>query len=563
MHARPGQTPEDSFEPCVTLVTPGGGNRDFPLNRERLLVGRAPDCAIVIHDDAISRHHAEILRDPFGRWLIHDLGSRNGLKVDGKRVQEQVLLPNVRVRLDKYTLQLTPVLSRGQHEAAPVESDTLDDTADLQFSSMTPGEDARLASSHLFALLELDRLLIAEPDPVARRRVVCAMLVNRPFGARGAVLLRLDRNPAGSAPRTLGDFQVSKGVAPAPFHISRRLLERTLQTNEIVLASNVDNRVAQVQLSISASASPMSAIAAPVRSDANSLDVLYILLAPQSSTQEWLALAALTARHYEQAETLLATRDNAHSYALIEQDLARARGIQQRLLPGPLDLPEIETAWCYEPCRWVGGDYLDTFQLQDGRLFLGLADVCGKGIQAALISSSLHTLIRSLLSGDVTLANGMQRAGRHLSSYLPDGAFVTMLGAIIDSSNGACEFVNAGHPELLHIDSNGGIHPLPGGVNLPLGVSDEELLTQHLSLARGDSLLMYTDGWPDVIAPSGDPLNEERFLGFIQQSFEREHALTPQSHLQRIDAAVESFRGSAIPNDDRAMLLARWRLRQR
>lgn len=554
----PATEPDDRYEHWLRVIAPDGVPCVYPLCRSRLVIGRAPECDIILDNDAVSRHHAEILHDPFDRWLIRDLGSRNGLKVEGKRAPEYALLPQTKVRLDKFTLQYTRGISTDKLQLAPqAGACPMTDAAGLEISTCDGQPEARIAASHLFALLDLNGRLMAETSAESRRNLLCEFMVDSSFGAHGAMLLRLDRRIGRDSAQLLGKIHAAATVDRDRFHISRRLLDRVAESGEALLASNAVANAAQVSLSISPGESPMSAVAAPLRRDSRSLDVLYVVLPAESGSHEWLAMTALAAQLFQHAEDQLDFNLRARTYGLIEQDLARAREIQQRLLPTPLDLTGLEVAWCYEPCRWVGGDYLDVMKLPDGRVFLGVADVCGKGMEAALTSSSFHSLMRSLLPGGEPLAEVMRRAGEHLALYLPGGAFVTALGCILDPASGECEVVNAGHPELLRITPDGTLKTVEGGVNQPLGLPGAPPTAQTLSLDRGEAVVMYTDGWPDLASATGERLGDKRFMATIQKSFAR-HAHVPlPPHLKMICDAAESFRDSALPNDDRALLLAR------
>jgi pSer/pThr/pTyr-binding forkhead associated (FHA) protein len=70
------------------------------LAGERLTIGRSRECEVVVDDPNVSRRHAE-LRKTIEGWMVVDLGSTNGVKVNGKRVKEEVLRPG-----DKITLGL-------------------------------------------------------------------------------------------------------------------------------------------------------------------------------------------------------------------------------------------------------------------------------------------------------------------------------------------------------------------------------------------------------------------------------------------------------------------------
>jgi hypothetical protein len=81
--------------------------------------------------------------------------------------------------------------------------------------------------------------------------------------------------------------------------------------------------------------------------------------------------------------------------------------------------------------------------------------VCGKGLQAALVTFSIHTMIRALSDHTRTVPEILDRLNRHLCEYLPDDSFVTMVSCAIDPKTGEMEYVNAGHPpafvQAMHI----------------------------------------------------------------------------------------------------------------
>ena len=100
MHALPTVTAEITSESGRTLRE--------NLTGDPVVIGRASNADIQLTDDTVSRRHAELVRDPFGRWWIRDLGSRNGIKVRGQRVPEHVLEPGEWVQLGNFRLRLVP-----------------------------------------------------------------------------------------------------------------------------------------------------------------------------------------------------------------------------------------------------------------------------------------------------------------------------------------------------------------------------------------------------------------------------------------------------------------------
>ena len=80
---------------------------EIMLDPAGMTLGRGSDCNVVLDDVAVSRHHARISRDSFGRWIIEDLGSRNGLLVDGQRVRAQALVLGQRISVRPFTVFLS------------------------------------------------------------------------------------------------------------------------------------------------------------------------------------------------------------------------------------------------------------------------------------------------------------------------------------------------------------------------------------------------------------------------------------------------------------------------
>ena len=101
-----------------------------------------------------------------------------------------------------------------------------------------------------------------------------------------------------------------RGGADQSLHLSRSLLRAVARQGESVLAGNMSaGSAADVEISIAPGAMAMSAIACPLgQADGDLLDLLYVTLPPQYGTGEWLALASMAAKQYQQAEQTWAAR---------------------------------------------------------------------------------------------------------------------------------------------------------------------------------------------------------------------------------------------------------------
>lgn len=196
----------------------------------------------------------------------------------------------------------------------------------------------------------------------------------------------------------------------------------------------------------------------------------------------------------------------------MEADQIAAEQIQQTLHPQRLkELPGYELQVFYKPLRGVGGDYFDVIELPDGRTLFALADVCGKGMPAALLAANIQALVRSIsnvLSDPLSLAT---QVNNHLCRYTPPERFATAVFALLLRETGELIYVNAGqNPPIL---STSGRATFLGSTGMPLGlVPEAKFECEQVVIPPGGKLLFFTDGLPDGI---GGQKPEERICEAI------------------------------------------------
>ncbi len=200
----------------------------------------------------------------------------------------------------------------------------------------------------------------------------------------------------------------------------------------------------------------------------------------------------------------------------LEYDLELAAQIQKGLLP-PCDVAFAgwDISYHYQPAGVVGGDYCDLIDDGNGALYFVLADVSGKGVAAAMLSSNLRAVIRSLITMGLSTAELMNRANRLFrQSSLPTQYATLVCGKA--TPNGEIEIVNAGHlPALLAGER--GINLLES-TSQPLGLFDDQQFTAvKARLHSGDTLVLYTDGVSETENDGGDEYGVERLRKVIEE----------------------------------------------
>jgi serine phosphatase RsbU (regulator of sigma subunit)/anti-sigma regulatory factor (Ser/Thr protein kinase) len=188
----------------------------------------------------------------------------------------------------------------------------------------------------------------------------------------------------------------------------------------------------------------------------------------------------------------------------IEQELKVAQLIQQQFLPRELpDLPGWHVAAYYRPARAVGGDFYDFIELPDGQVGLVVGDVTDKGVPAALVMATTHSVLRGEAMRLVAPGAVLRRANQLLIDEMPPSMFVTCLYAVLDPASGRLRFANAGH-NLPNLRTRDGVTELHAA-GMPLGLlPDMDYQEQETTLGHGDSLLLHSDGLAEAHSPAGE-----------------------------------------------------------
>jgi pSer/pThr/pTyr-binding forkhead associated (FHA) protein len=521
-----------------------------PLDGESWILGRGPNVDIHLDGDAVSRCHAELRCCPFGRWWIHDRGSTNGTYVNGRRIESHILVPGDEIAIGNFALALVHASAADDsHSGVSISPLSLVEstaTPDEVMTLLAPGpHDESAGHNQLDAVLGIGRRLMGLGDKETRRSALCECAVER-LGAIDAHVVRV----AESGIRLLASHLGSgRATAPLSKEVLRGMFKQAgpvIGTSARAPESAVDERAPR----------PRMVLACPLMQRADGVDGLYVELPPDASMQRWFTVAALLAGAYEHAELLWTMRDQVRRAAFVEHELETARVLQRRLIPYNARFENLDVVTGYQPCRWVGGDYVDAVALPEGNILLVIADVCGKGLQGALVAATLHTLIHGADEEHEPLSRRIRRMNRHLCRHLPDHSFVTLVAISIDPVSGKLECVNAGHPPALVASHNGAVRELQAARNVALGFMDTEFEVQHDELAADELLILYTDGFTELLDRQHEPLGADRFADGVrrivtQRQGDRMEAL--ESEFWRMLAA---HRDAELATDDAAFLIA-------
>lgn len=535
-----------------------------PLQSDRLIIGRHAEAGVRLDGGTVSRQHAELFKDPFGRWWVRDLGSRNGTRVNGVKIQEHLLEPTDILQIENFTLRPVGIgpTRRPRRLGDSTGPVTMGDESPGRITTMDDmGAAPHISAEHVRELSAFaEELLILEEEDTRLERL-CQLMVGQHLRGHCAVVLRIPRapqsDPQEDEPHVLCGPHTQRNWRRDELpYVSRTLLRAARQDNAPAVASSVPHGTGVVTMSLAGNTAPVAAIVCPLAGDdPASLDLLYVTFPAEYATGQWLALCALAAEHHRHAQRAWDARHRAQEQLLIESELRRAHDIQQRLIPQRIDIPGLEVAMAFTPCRWVGGDYIDAITLPDGRALFIVADVCGKGLQAALVTASLHTLIHTNAAASLDLADLMNRMNRYLCRMLPDCSFVTAAAMLLDPAAGRFVYANAGHPPPLIADTQGRCNPLEVGVNPPLGFLPEEITVSTETLEAGQTLMLYTDGLSELPHhETGSLLGVAGVARMLAESRQARPASLAAT-MGLLNDELASYQGAMHPQDDKACIL--------
>ena len=260
----------------------------------------------------------------------------------------------------------------------------------------------------------------------------------------------------------------------------------------------------------------------------------------------------------------------------LQAEMEEARKIQVNLIPETLpDIPGYEVAGHYEPRGPVGGDYYDCIPLSTGHWGLAIADVSGKGMQAALLMATLRAGLISELSraesieqetlNQSSLYTEIANMAMILNSLLyasgTEEKYATFFYSHLNPETDVLTTLNAGHNPPLLIRKDGTYKWLGEDVGgIPLGMFPNDMVSsiaeyeaEHVQLASGDVVVYYTDGVTETVNVEDDYYEEERLVE-ASQACKNEPAEGIRKYLHN---AVMEFQGEADQFDDLTLLILR------
>ncbi|MGO9775334.1 MAG: SpoIIE family protein phosphatase, partial [Terracidiphilus sp.] len=554
-------------EAVLEVIAPDSSRQQVALTPEPFNIGRGGevDNALQLDDGRISRRCATIVAEGAGHRM-QDRGNRSGVFVNGAKVLQHLLRDGDVITFgidDSYQIVFHSAAAPVPHPPPVSVANLLTRIGSISDFTSTTGTGGL---NKLNLLLEATSLLHSQLPLDSVLGTMLDHAISVTHADRGLLI-----EPDGSGALHVHQARSNKGedLAPENLNPSQTAINQAISKQSSVITEDLN--LAGVDLKAAASVviqGLRAVVAVPLYASSRStadtgsesergqlLGVLYLdsrRRAAFSALDRQIldALAVQAASIMDNARLVERERERQR----LEQELSIARTIQQVLLPhGLTDFPHLAVTGVHYPCHEVGGDYFDVVQVNEDRTAILIADVSGKGLGAALLT----TMLQGALSG-LTMGADPVKVFNHINRFLcrhaEVGRYATMFIGLLDN-DGMLEYIKAGHPSPLLL-RQGNVSELYTEGSFPVGLIPEaEYTSARLQLEPEDTLVLFSDGVTEA-ENSAHVLFE--VTGLSQVLAGRKDVPVEELQQSVLDA-VRDFTKSAEQSDDITLLVVRYR----
>lgn len=540
--------------PVLRLVKGLGAPKEFKLSKTEasgksidLLIGRDErTCSIHLSHPCVSRRHARVVAGDEGP-AVTDEESKAGTFLNGVRLKPHTphaLRHRDRLEICGYTFVYHD--ESASNAASVGEEDT--DSSGTASSDLTSVLDSSTTTWMIQTDAHSQHKLLAWMKLTQELRKILTL-----DGLLSGVLEGLLRLSS-QADRALVVLRETDAGLPATVRVRHRGSDRT---NEVAQAGKLVQDVIATGKAVLCDQG--RTVAAPLLDmEGKPLGAIQLdaLRSQRTFKREDLELLATVGFQISFVVENAVLHEAALRERSLETELKLAQEIQVVLLPSqPPQIDGYEFFDYYAPAKYVGGDYYDYLPLEDDRLALVVGDVSGKGVPAALLMVKVASELGASLATEPDPVAVLNQVNRRFSRRNPDGAFVTMVLAVLDLSEHRMTIVNAGHIRPLLRRPDGSIVAIGDAeAGMPLAVAPLRPYRQaEVELGIGDALVLLSDGITEAQSATGKQYGHGRLIAQLAASLSD----TAADLGRRIIGDVDDFVGSHPQSDDRCLVCVR------
>ena len=506
------------------VLLQGGQAVPYPLTDDATVIGRLPECTIQLKSNMVSRRHAEVFLKA-DNYFLRDVGSGNGTFLNGKKIEGEIKLKhNDRIKLGPMLFRYESPDDSSFRVGGPEESDFLnenDEQSTIMGSASNMGGFGMLdvqPEAKLKGVLEISRSLAGSVEiATILPKILDSLFRIFPGCDRGVILLKNIESgkmlPAAQKHRN--------PTEDASVKLSKTILNKVLTERAGILSADASSDK-QFSAAESISALSIRSMMCVPMLDLDNEPIGVINLDTQNPISQF---------RQDDLELLLAvagqaalTVANAQLYQehLVKQkqdsEMNIAHKVQLALLPE--EFPQVDGYQffaSYDSAQAVGGDYYDAFLLPDHRVCLSFGDVAGKGVPASLVMSRIASVVQCTMRHETDLEKAIHGINNMMCSSSVEGRFVTYVLVVIDYETHELTLANGGHMSPIVRKVDGTLEEFDEeSIGIPIGVMDDypfEVVSRKLE--PGETVVIYTDGVSEAMAPDGELYGMDRLNHII------------------------------------------------
>jgi serine phosphatase RsbU (regulator of sigma subunit) len=549
-------------ETVLEVVSPDRSQQTVVVNHSPFLIGRGDENGnhLQLDDLRISRNCLALIAEETG-YHMEDRGNRHGIFLNGEKVQRKILQDGDVIKFgfdDCYEItyrstptetsiesMLTriggiPAMTTSLPSAGLSKLNLLLEATSLLHSQLPLDSVLGTMLDYAISITNADRGMLLEPD------------------SEGSLRIRLTR----SSDR--GSSQ-SESLAPSQTAVHQAIRKQSgVVTDDLNLADISLQSAESVIIQRLRAVVAIPLYAMPRANSADSIvqhrgELLGVLYLDSRRPAAFSAIdrQIIDALGVEAASILDNARlvERERERLRLDQELSIARDIQQALLPrGLRDFPHLAVTGVHIPCHAVGGDYFDVFPVGEARTAILIADVSGKGIGAALLTTMLQGALSGMTMG-ADPASVFNHINRFLCEHSEVGRYATMFFGLL-SRDGTLEYIKAGHPSPLLL-RRGAVSELYSGGSFPVGLIPEaKFSTITMNLEPEDTLFLFSDGVTEAEDLAANLFGVSRLIDVLTGMQN-----VPLETLQKtVLESVQEFAGGAAQSDDITVLVVQYRI---
>jgi serine phosphatase RsbU (regulator of sigma subunit)/pSer/pThr/pTyr-binding forkhead associated (FHA) protein len=545
--------------PALHVLKGANQGTMIPLDGDKFVLGRNPDCGIVIPVTSVSREHAQIVRQQ-GRYFILDGDSkgnpsRNGTFVNNQAITARTVLKhNDQIRICDFLATFVDPQHATSEEVDDSEADEAEGSSTVE-AQLTHSSNLLLEqqpAEKLCHLLEISGNLSKTLDLDALMPKIIENLFQLFRQADRCFVIHAEEGTNRLLPRVVRTRRPQDETNARP---SRTIVRRCLETAQAFLSDDA-SRDDRIQLSQSVVDFRIrSVMCVPLcTAEGKAFGVIQLDTQDRSKkfTQEDLKLLWCVANQAAIAMENARLHEEALLRERFRRDLELATRVQHSFLPSSLpEVPGYDFHAFYQPAQAVGGDYYGFIPLPQGRLAVAVGDVAGKGISAALLMAKLSSDARYCFLAEANPGLAVGKLNDLLYPFTsPMDRFVTLAVAVLDPSRHTATLLSAGHPSPLLVRENAPtLHDaVPRGTaGLPLGMVEGCFYEAcQVVLQPGDNLILFSDGVTDAL----DARNNQFSIKGVQRVVQEAGAVSAAALGDRLIKAIQQHATNLEPHDD-------------